>query len=296
MTFVNGGIDLACNDSVHPGGDLNLNGIPYEMADAVVYINLFVFGFPCHWVPCPELIRESDVNRDGIALSVADFVELIRIILGDKFIYHKPAIDKPILTLIRNVHNRQTRWEIMPNADVAAAYLRLVSDDGEVLSEDNIGFEGNRFTVGHIGDTTTMLLYDMELNPVILEGETIAIDVPAGDYRLADIDVVDRFGRTFAIRQLDAIRPDDFTLLQNYPNPFNPSTTIEFFLPKRTDWQLSVINLSGQQVWSAGGRDQGRVIVQWDGTSVDGPVASGTYFYRLRAADQTQTRKMLLLK
>jgi len=41
----------------------------------------------------------------------------------------------------------------------------------------------------------------------------------------------------------------------------------------------------------------GRYSIQWDGRSNNGAqVASGVYFYRLRANDFVQTRKMVLLK
>ncbi len=89
-------------------------------------------------------------------------------------------------------------------------------------------------------------------------------------------------------------------LAQNYPNPFNPQTTIAFSLAARTRVRVDVFDVSGALVRTlvdetreAGSHSD----VRWDGTdAARQPVASGVYFYRLRAGDFSQTRKMVLLK
>ncbi|MFZ1682644.1 MAG: hypothetical protein WAU88_00805 [Candidatus Zixiibacteriota bacterium] len=84
MVARNGGFDLVCTDSLsHCRGDLNCNGIPGEVSDVVVFVNYFQLGIP-GFNPHPACsIAESDVNGDGIALTVADLVYLIRVITGD---------------------------------------------------------------------------------------------------------------------------------------------------------------------------------------------------------------------
>ncbi len=98
--------------------------------------------------------------------------------------------------------------------------------------------------------------------------------------------------------------PRTFTLHQNYPNPFNPSTTIAFtirggdqFTP--VDATLEVFNVLGQRVATLlqDRLEPGRYEFQWDGTDRSGrSMASGLYFYRLKAGGQEETRKMVLLK
>jgi flagellar hook assembly protein FlgD len=47
----------------------------------------------------------------------------------------------------------------------------------------------------------------------------------------------------------------------------------------------------------AGHNEASQVRVQWDGTDTNGDdVASGVYFYRIKANDFTATKKMTLLK
>ena len=88
-------------------------------------------------------------------------------------------------------------------------------------------------------------------------------------------------------------------LEQNHPNPFNPTTTIEFALPSEGRAELLVFDAKGQRVRTlrSGTLSAGPHSVTWDGRDDAGSsVSSGVYFYRLRASNQTLTRKMLLLK
>jgi len=89
------------------------------------------------------------------------------------------------------------------------------------------------------------------------------------------------------------------SLLQNYPNPFNPSTSIQFELQEDAPAMLTVYDAAGAYVATLanGVYPRGSHHVQWNGTDAHGNrVGSGIYFYRLDAAGETRTRKMVLLK
>jgi uncharacterized lipoprotein YddW (UPF0748 family) len=93
--------------------------------------------------------------------------------------------------------------------------------------------------------------------------------------------------------------PGRFALHQNYPNPFNASTAITFDLPEAAAVSLRIYNLLGQQVATLleGPLGSGRHHIAWDGTSAAGrQVSSGIYFYSLRAGDQTETKRMILIR
>jgi hypothetical protein len=85
-----------------------------------------------------------------------------------------------------------------------------------------------------------------------------------------------------------------FTLSQNFPNPFNPSTTIRFSLPHRSSVSLLVYNTLGQQVsvLVQGEETAGLHEVSFDGSHL----ASGVYFYRIRAGGFVQTKRFLLIR
>lgn len=88
--------------------------------------------------------------------------------------------------------------------------------------------------------------------------------------------------------------PTVFSLDQNFPNPFNPSTTIGFALPERSHVLLTVYDARGALVATLIDGDMGPGVYkhQFDASRL----ATGVYFYRLRAKSFTQTRKLILLK
>jgi hypothetical protein len=100
--------------------------------------------------------------------------------------------------------------------------------------------------------------------------------------------------------------PHDFELNQNYPNPFNPTTTIHFNVHRPSSTvrspiptTLKIYNILGQLVKTLvnESKNAGEYQVVWDGKDERGnSLASGIYFYRLQIGEQTQTRRMLLLK
>ena len=93
--------------------------------------------------------------------------------------------------------------------------------------------------------------------------------------------------------------PSVFELQQNFPNPFNPETVIRYVLKRTSPVTVSIYNLLGQQIATLVDETQNAGVhnLTWDGRDHDGrPVASGVYFYRLKAGDIAQTKKMILLK
>ncbi len=98
--------------------------------------------------------------------------------------------------------------------------------------------------------------------------------------------------------------PTTFALFQNRPNPFNPNTTIDFYINSSDPIggehvTLEVFNLLGQLVETLVDQQlpTGQHSVVWDGTDKHGDhAASGIYLYRLRVGDDSETKKMMLLK
>lgn len=91
----------------------------------------------------------------------------------------------------------------------------------------------------------------------------------------------------------------DFSLMQNYPNPFNPETKIEFTLKNNSPVRLDIFDISGAKVRTLvnGELQQGLQSVSWDGRNDAGSkVPTGVYMYTLTAGDNSQTKKMVILK
>jgi len=88
--------------------------------------------------------------------------------------------------------------------------------------------------------------------------------------------------------------PSEYSLEQNYPNPFNPETVIEYRLPVRSAVTLRVFDILGNEIKTIvnSEQDAGTYKVGFDASRM----ASGVYFYQLKAGDFSTSRKMLLLK
>jgi photosystem II stability/assembly factor-like uncharacterized protein len=89
-------------------------------------------------------------------------------------------------------------------------------------------------------------------------------------------------------------KPVGFSVLSVYPNPFNAQTKISYDLDRVGKVTLDVYDLTGRLVRTLVDdvRSAGRHSVEFDGSAL----ASGTYFVKLVAGDNTKTQKMLLLK
>ena len=93
--------------------------------------------------------------------------------------------------------------------------------------------------------------------------------------------------------------PSVSRLLRNYPNPFNPLTKVHFTLNHDGQALLRAFDVHGRLVRTlvdsyitAGSRT-----VEWDGRDDRGvSLASGTYFLRLEAAGNFESRTVTLLK
>ena len=98
--------------------------------------------------------------------------------------------------------------------------------------------------------------------------------------------------------------PEKTTLLANYPNPFNPETWIPYQLAQPTEVTIFIHAIDGALVRTlplgempAGVYQSRSRAAYWDGKNAHGEqVASGVYFYTLKAGQFTATRKMLIRK
>jgi hypothetical protein len=114
-------------------------------------------------------------------------------------------------------------------------------------------------------------------------------------YRLKQIDNNGNYKYYVLQNEVNVGIPQKFSLSQNYPNPFNPSTKIDFDLPKDAKVSLNIYDMTGRLVSTLINNETytvGYHTVQFNASSL----SSGTYFYRISAADNVQTKKMTLIK
>jgi hypothetical protein len=289
-------------------GDLNLNGLANEVGDAVLYTNWFING-DAVWDPVWKLsqILASDVNDDGIVLTVADLIYMIRIITGDV----QPFPANPKLSPYASSGSVQYQVDdgsmsVTTNTSVelgGGMYVFRYSgvSVGEPQLSENLS--GMTLTASARNGELRVLVapdYNAASMSRISAGNNEIFTVPlkgAGRIELVESQLSDGNGALMSTIA-GASRPTTYALSQNYPNPFNAGTIIPFDMKDQGNWTLEIYNVAGQVVKSYNGTSApGQVTVAWDGVDNDGrPAASGVYFYRVSAGDFTATRKMTLLK
>jgi hypothetical protein len=280
ILFQNGGIKITCINQIDDRGDVNLNGILYEVADAVVFTNYFIVGMNAFTISPAGQTAATDINADGTPLSVADLVYLIRIIVGDALPYAKLTPSDPI-----DIAFNGSVVDLRGTTDVGAA---LFVFDKEVIPTlaDNASHMDIKY--GYADGTTRVLIYSMEHN-ALSSGDILNIE---GKANLIGVEASDNLGAPLEVAKTIVV-PTEFALHQNYPNPFNPETVLGLALPVASNWNIAIFNVSGQKVQEFSGYSEaGEVQVVWDATNV----ASGMYFYKATTDQFSATKKMVLLK
>jgi hypothetical protein len=91
-----------------------------------------------------------------------------------------------------------------------------------------------------------------------------------------------------------------YALFANTPNPFGPATTIEYYVPASGGpVTLEVFDVTGHVVRTLVRERQGPGLkrVTWDGRGDEGAqIATGVYFYRLRAPGFEKALKMMVIQ
>jgi hypothetical protein len=302
LMFRNGGVDIECADSIDARGDLNLNGFGYEIADAVMFTNYFISGLAAFGDPITESMKiegsiaASDVNADGIRLSVADLVYLIRVIQGDAQPYAK-LVAGGDMTMSSQVMNEEMTVRYTSGIDAGAALL--VFDINGTVGTPRVGngAAGMDILSGVSGNELRVLVYNIGNAAITAGTDNVLMTIPVdGSITLRDVEVADYYGATMNVST--RALPSRYDVAQNYPNPFNPTTTIALSLPVAGDYTLAIYNVAGQLIRTFdGSTSAGVVSIVWDGKDASGStVASGMYFYKATIGNFTATKKMVLMK
>jgi len=178
------------------------------------------------------------------------------------------------------------------------------------------------------GDTIYTIVYNFTTEKTI--GQEFKFGIGGGDnessYGLNHIENIDDTNPTFTLEvQFGSINPNfysawdfnarapkvgiknqnvsvakEFSLSQNFPNPFNPTTEIRFTISEKSDVHLTIYNLLGKVVNKVtyNNLDIGNYSYVWNSKDLNGnSVASGIYFYELRAGSKYHAiKKMVLMK
>jgi len=179
-------------------GDLNLNGIPNEIADLFLFLKYFLYGTsvfnPIYW---RQQAAQSDVNADGSELTLRDAVYMLRIIMGDAQPISKANTESLPATFVQDT----TAKEVTANCrrNLAGVLLRF-----QGLVEPTLHWPVWTWTWGQdtLRNTTTVVVLSPDKDScgcgtvVTYTGEGTLVYADAADW--SDSEVITHIVRTEA--------------------------------------------------------------------------------------------------
>ena len=181
--------------------------------------------------------------------------------------------------------------------------------DGDTLTYSLSGTDADAFDiVSTSGQLQTKDTLDADTKSSYTVTLTVYDGNSGGDRITVTIDVTenveDENVRAAPSVDTSPIIPDRTALLTNFPNPFNPETWIPYQLAKPAAVTLTIYDIRGVVVRElklghqpAGVYHSRSRAIYWDGSNAFGEkVATGVYFYTLKAGEFTATRKLLIRK
>jgi hypothetical protein len=313
INLTNGGVLLDAGNTLL--GDINLNGIPYDVGDPVVLSRYLVYGTPLN----QQQLLNSDVNQDGRWATLADLIYIImHIVEGGPPHYGEPDPEAEIAEITISDQPDMTHFSLLSQTEMGGLLFVFKGTDlnsekvkltKEIQDMDIYTYQdADEFRV-MIVSTEGKYIDSGDRSLFTIEGEKIFDSV--------EITISDNEGNLVGVKTMHEQRttlPRGYSLSQNHPNPFNPATSIQYSVgsPKEpSDEQTEGAVNSAQQVTLKVYNILGRLVrilvdeeklpgdyqVVWDGKDQKGDeVSSGMYFYRMKTLDYVETKRMILLK
>lgn len=277
---------------------------------STLVILITVLGLNFSFAKNPEYkLTTGNVNRTAANIMEFDIYlqntnssdAKLQYVLGQYFFDFNPEIANGG-TLIYSLVNSDLPQALQPrNPSVSGNQLRLASNAAPskenlpVISEKSPGTLIARMRL----ETSAKSFSDVPLNLKLRVGPENPFTKVFAYIDNQIIDVTNKeevVADNIAGKNVDANSeiPKEFALSQNYPNPFNPSATINFDIPKLSVVKLSIYDITGREIAVLVNEQlqPGSYNYKFDGSNF----ASGVYFYRLKAGDFVQVRKMVLIK
>ena len=157
-------------------GDLNLNGVYYEIDDAETFEYYFLYGVSAFRIDETFQTAASDVDCDGTPLTIGDFVYLLRIINGDSLPSAEDSIDLNLNVYFVN----DTMYLDKP---VGGLLLTLKGDTEHYILD---GIQNMQMIGINRGQYARMLIYSfsryIEPNVPIIRCSAASVEIQAADF------------------------------------------------------------------------------------------------------------------
>jgi len=289
-------------------GDVNLDGLRYNIADAVYFCGYLLGGVTL--IDPPRQGAASDINGDGHFWSIADLIMLVSIVNGQT--PPPPKLLNPPGEIMVNLVEENGLLAVRPSLTSSFSGAYLVFNHQGKMGKPSLARRslGMTLKARDDGEKLRVIIYSLEEDK-IAGGDGPILLIPAeGEVTLEKAEFADENGHLILGKPgSQTSLPQALSLNQNYPNPFNSTTAINYSNQLSADgrrrWTvtLRVYNIAGQLVRTLVDERQraGVHSVVWDGRDAQGQeVGSGIYFYRLQVTGDRlkveKSRKMVLLR
>jgi hypothetical protein len=296
-------------------GDINLNTFPWEIGDAVAFMNFFM-GAPFN----RQQYANADCNHDGVQASISDLVFMLRRISYDSLVARGPeqTFAKPVTRgTLENTElllNSEQFCELVVDADcpiAGASFTFDLGSSGVIIDDISLDADVERMNLYYnitdnilkvaILDWTGQaapfnsgrlfaIRYSGENSPVLVSSEFSDATGEAISASAQFICACDEIGGISGVSEPS---------LSCYPNPFNSVARIRLSLPVDGYYELDVYDILGRKIKTIFSefRQAEIVYAAWDGADdLGNPVSSGTYFLRLRGDNGLHSIRMSFLK
>lgn len=237
-----------------------------------------------NWLASP--VRQGAISTENLC-----FKGSLGIAVGSEYI---SSLFRPLIfTTVNNGVNwfepvLPTRKAILYAVGICPTNTNICYAVGEYLNDPTYGNKGLIFSSTNAGQSwlEEAWLSDADFWGVYITSDAVYIVGSGG--------LILKSALPIGINQIGTEVPDKYNLSQNYPNPFNPITNIEFAVPKNGAVKLTVFDMLGKEITTLVNQQLtvGKYKVDFDASNL----SSGTYLYRLQAADYLSVKKMVLIK
>jgi hypothetical protein len=229
----------------------------------------------------------SDLNVDN-KIDVGDLVPLINIILNQNG--RTIAKGNYDIATISKILVEEDELNLDSDGQIAAMQIELLSK-----SPNNIFLypSNNLESMDYMSEATpegmNIVIFSLKGNVLSPNSKLFRVK---DDFEIGKIVTVNTLGDKITTEVINMLLI--YSLSQNYPNPFNPVTVIPFSIPEPCEVVLTIYDIKGREVTNIVNEYMlpGKYSVKWNASDF----ASGVYIYRLKAGEQTLTKKLILLK
>jgi hypothetical protein len=259
--------------------------------------------------PCYYEILDDTIDYAGLCpiTNTHNQMQIVDGLLTIETLYGGLVYDLDIDPIALSVSYDLSQWKIESPVQRYKEYYLYVGLDQELYDENEQGWDVSK---------KYLVIYQKNESEFVKVGELFNVEdidhfdiIPISE---EEFDIVTVSDKSIKLYSCNPTPNGDFEVSQpiitssNYPNPFKLSesnrragTTISYDLPLKSNVNLSIYNIKGQLVKSLINtyQTQGNHNVIWNGRDNNNKkVASGTYFYKVKASSNEVTRKITMIK